>query len=155
MGCSGSKRKVIMTMICNEEGAVPMPIVHPFPIPGKAEFIGMSTTETSRQLLPGGTRVRITAMGDEEIKFGNGKWVWLDKLGLQASTQSFGQLELDPGFGRVPGAKTSVRPSFKKGTVIVFEIGESSPTKIIPRQSGTYGRQGSDLDVKNWTATTT
>ena len=99
--------------------------------------------------------MRITAMGDEEIKFGNGKWVWLDKLGLQASTQSFGQLELDPGFGRVPGAKTSVRPSFKKGTVIVFEIGESSPTKIIPRQSGTYGRQGSDLDVKNWTATTT
>ena len=65
--------------------------------------------------------------------------------------QWHGRCELDPGFGRTKTG--AVRPTFKAGDVIKFEIGESSPVQIEPRQQGTYARDGSDLDVKNWTRT--
>ena len=152
MGCGGSKTpKLTMILICDEDGQVPMPIVHPFPICGRVVFQGVDIKEilNSRTILPSESRIRVTSVGEKKIQYGNGRWIWQDRLGLQASTQWFGRLELNPGFGRSKGGQAA-RPTFARGMEIIFEMGETSPVQITPRQQGTYSRQGSDMDVKNW-----
>ena len=135
-------------------------IVHPFPIKGQTTFINLPDAyEQSRKFLPHLSRIRVLSVGPEAISFGNGKFLWENKLGLQASTHWYGRLELDPGFGSRSDGRV-LRPTFTKGMKIIFVKGETTLVKVqqsssASRAQGSYARQGSDMDVKNWRVDTT
>ena len=77
--------------------------------------------------------VVLLSVGPEAISFGNGKFLWENKLGLQASTHWYGRLELDPGFGSRSDGRV-LRPTFTKGMKIIFVKGIESGIAIRTQQ---------------------
>ena len=107
MGCASSTKCIeelySMSFITDEAGQVPMPIVKPFVIRGTVQFKLRSNSsnnssnekqkrnsqiiqkESSRVILPSYSRIRIKAVGSTTIVYGNARFIWDDKLGLQTS----------------------------------------------------------------------
>jgi hypothetical protein len=163
MGCALSKKttnNISMKLIISEDGIVPMPIGGAghrisgtvelsFKNKKKAMNIGRIN---SRKELPSNSIIHIKRIGNIDIAFGDATFVWDNKLGLQVSTKWNACVTLQAGFGKNK-SKTAARPKYKRGDELIFELGESSPVHVVPRKQGTYARDGSDLDLKNWTRT--